>query len=260
MTESYRELLEYLGGAEHPFQTLTLQISFIVYLVLGQFVLLFLWRLLSGAARRFRAAPAPADTRRSGGIVFALYLLFGQVVLFLAWPFLVSAWLATDSIVLADILVVIHLALVLAVLLGLVLILVSFRTDWGWTRNFWLRITQLIVIEVVAGQAVVGLECPLATAERELRGGPGYLNEVDQASPVGRFCNEVLYIGPKNWPRWVYMAIYGTVGLLVLLTWSLVPPRLPWRRPIVPAGEPPGKQPSAVASAALTTPIRGGAS
>src|SRR5262249_1619913 len=124
---------------------------------------------------------------------FALFLLAGQAGLLYAWPPLVSAWLATDRIVLADAVVAFHLALGVGVLVALVLVVVRLPFGWRWTRSFWLRLAQLIVIEVVAGQAIVGIECPLKTAERELRGGGGTLNKVENASAIGAWSNRTLY-------------------------------------------------------------------
>lgn len=255
---AYRDLLYRLSDKTLPFHTLTLQICFLVYLVAAQFLLLFVWRRLS---------PANAPPSRWRDTAFGAYLLFAQAGLLLAWPYLANAWLAADPILLADVVVTFHLGLVLLVPLTLLLVVVGLPLGWKWTRNFWVRLLQLLVIEVVAGQAVVGIECPLTTLERVLRGGAGFLHELDDASAVGRFCNEVLYYDPPPQgmdesarlagnaigaasnvlPSLVilhqavehdaahrgihpfFIVVYVSVGLLVLLTWVLIPPRLPWR-------------------------------
>lgn len=256
MIQSYRDLLQHLDEADQPYHTLTLQYTFILYLVLGQLALLLLWRL---GARR-----GPVQGSRVRRAAFALYLLVGQVALLFAWPPLVSAWLSADRALLADIVVTFHLGLILLVLLGLVLILVGWPLGWRWTRNFWLRLAQLLVIEIVAGQAVVGIECPLKTAERELRGGAGKLHELEGASALGAWCNAMLYYPDPKYVEGMtiraanvvgsrsgnvlttvvvldcateapiegvglfFRNIYVAVGLVALLTWVLVPPRLPW--------------------------------
>jgi hypothetical protein len=130
-----------------------------------------------------------------------------------------------DPILKADVLVTVHLTFVLFVLVGQILIVAGGLLHWSWVRNFWFRLVHLLSILVVAGQAVFGIECPLTTWERELRGG--YLFDLEGASAIGRFCNETLYFRP-NPP--VFMAIYVSFALLVVLTWIFTPPRLPWRK------------------------------
>jgi hypothetical protein len=231
VTQPYERLLEQLTDNTQPFRTLTLQAGFIAYLVLGQFALLLVWQVLRGAAGLLLGRPWP----RLGGALFALYLLAGQVAVLLAWPPLVSAAMtARPGPLLADVVVTSHLALVVAALLLLVLIVVGWPLGWLWTRNFWLRLAQLLVIEVVAGQAVVAIECPLTTVERQLRGGAGYLHDLDNASAVGRFCNETLFfdrLDEEGQPRKAFVIAYVGFGLLVVLTWVFVPPWLPWRPP-----------------------------
>jgi hypothetical protein len=216
VNQPYRDLLDFLDENDRPFQTLTLQYSFILYLVLGQLLLLLIWRLAAGRGQE--------KSSWLRNVAFALFLLLGQVALLFAWPPLMSAWLSADRILLADVVVTFHVGLIVAVLLGLVLTLVGWPLGWRWTRNFWLRLAQLLVIEVVAGQAIVGIECPLKTAERELRGGYGQLHEVERSTAVGAFCNRYLYYDSEkiDFPK-----IYVAVGLLALLTWVLVPPEAP---------------------------------
>jgi hypothetical protein len=133
---------------------------------------------------------------------------------------------------LADVVVTVHLAFVVAVLLLLLLILVGWLAGWQWVRNFWFRLAHLAAILVVAGQPLLHIECPLTTLERHLRGGPGQLHELDDASAVGRFCNDVLYFEPGTEngqpPLWLLLC-YLSVALLIVATWVFVLPRLPWR-------------------------------
>lgn len=218
--EEYTELAERLTGGDLPFHTYTLQYTFVFYLLLGQLLVLLLWRMV------MRRRTGPASYR--GRVAFALYLLAAQVALFAAWPYLVGAWQLLPHTAAADLVAVLHLGLIVGVLLGLVLVAVGWPFGWSWTRNFWLRAAQVVVIEVVVGQAIVGIECPLQTVERQLRGGPGKLRQVEDASAIGRWCNDLLY-HPPNPP--VFLVMYVSVGLLVLLTWVLIPPRFPWREP-----------------------------
>jgi hypothetical protein len=143
-----------------------------------------------------------------------------------------------NRVLLADIVVTVHLAFVLSVLLAQVLIVVGYFARWQWVRNFWFRLVHLAAIFVVAGQPLIHIECPLTTLERHLRGG--YLHDLDDASAVGRFCNETLFFEPSDengQPRiWLLACYLGFAGLVVL-SWVFVLPRLPWRRQSKPVDE-----------------------
>ncbi len=215
--QPYEQLLEAFQESVEPTFVPLLQLLFIIYLLLGMGLLLGLWWFL--IPRQFSAA-------RWGKIGFALTLLLSQIGLLFLWPVLWNAWLRADPIARADVIVTLHLALVLGVLVTLLLVLLGGVLGWSWVRHFWFRVIQLLLIQIIAGQAVVGLECPLKTLERHLRGGPGYLHELDNAHPIGRFCNELLYY---ELPQQIFLVIYLVVALLMLSTWIFVPPRLPWQ-------------------------------
>jgi hypothetical protein len=68
-----------------------------------------------------------------------------------------------DDILLADILVTVHLAFMLFVVIAQMLIVAGWLLRWNWVRNFWFRMVHLLSIAVVAGQAGLRIECPLAT-------------------------------------------------------------------------------------------------
>ncbi|MFO0843431.1 MAG: DUF2784 family protein [Gemmataceae bacterium] len=218
MSRPYFDLLEQIQTAPQPTFKPVFQLLFLFYLILGQLAMLLAWWGLT---------PRSWSAGRAGKYLFAGYLLAGQAALLFAWPPLMGAWLSADAVTRADAVVVLHLGFVVAVLLSLVLVLVGWLAGWSWTRNFWFRVVQLIAVEVVAGQAVVGLDCPLTTLEQSLRGGYGFLHpEEGQSSALGKFCNDVLYL--RDVPLGAFPYIYGGVGLLVLLTWVLAPPRTPW--------------------------------
>lgn len=261
----------------------TTQLTFLLYLLLGQAVLLGLWTLVR---RR-----APVDAAAPGRLLqvgFAVYLLLGQIALFVGWDQLRDVWESAGTVAKADLVVTVHFGFVLFVLGLQVLILVGWSLRWTWTRNFWLRLLHLVCIEIVVGQAVVSLECPLTGAERDLRGslmpddprdtelgfsailagdlvgsrsenvlttlvlatgcttatppgkgggtpyiGWGYfyvaqLHYLEGASPVARFCHEKLFYPI---PERYYQYVVAPFGLLMLLTWIFVPPRMPGQRP-----------------------------
>jgi hypothetical protein len=242
VNEAYAELIEQLNSRDFH-RTTSVQLVFVLYLLLGQALALIGWRLMTLRSR--------GEPTWLGRLAFVSYLLLAQVVLFVAWPLLIGLWQMTDYVRLADLVVTVHLGLVIATLLLLALLPVGALRGWRWTRNFWLRLAQLLVIEIVAGQALVGLECPLTTLERNLRGGTDQLFNLEGASAVGRVCSGVLYFPVKiDAPRWSVTTGYATFGGLVLLAWLLLPPRLPWRNEPAATDAPgkpaePGPPPSA---------------
>jgi hypothetical protein len=212
----------------------TNQLVFLLYLFLGQVVLLGLWSL----RRRRAEAPAPGRFARFG---FAVYWLSGQVALFVGWTYLVEAWDATDVVTAADLVVTLHFGFVVFVIGLELFVLAGWPLGWAWTRNFWLRLLHLVCIEIVVGQAVVGLECPLTSVERDLRGSvrgdqPGdddlswrdfyraQLHHLEGSTPVARFCHHKLFYPI---PEATYPYVVAPFGLLLLLTWVFVPPRMP---------------------------------
>ena len=70
---------------------------------------------------------------------------------------------------LADAVLCSHVALMLFVVLGLPLIVVGNLRRWRWVNSPWLRFAHLATIAVVAGEAWLGIVCPLTTLEMWLR-------------------------------------------------------------------------------------------
>ncbi len=126
---------------------------------------------------------------------------------------------------LADFVVVVHLAYVLCVIVGLGLILAGVVLRWGWVRNFWFRIMHFLMIAIVVLQALAGVICPLTTLENWLRMRAGQAPQ--EGTFVGRLAHDLLFY---DGPPWVFAVCYCLFGLAVLVTLILAPPRWPWRR------------------------------
>lgn len=125
---------------------------------------------------------------------------------------------------LADLVVALHLAYVLTVIVGLVLILIGWLAKWRWIRHFWLRLIHLLMIAVVAFQAWIGVICPLTHLEnylRKLAGQSGY-----SGTFIGHLLESLLYYEA---PPWVFVFAYTLVAVLILSTLILVPPNWPRR-------------------------------
>jgi hypothetical protein len=157
---------------------------------------------------------------------------------------------------LADVMVTIHLAYMAYVVIGQLLIMVGWALRWGWIRNPWFRVSHLLMILVVAGEAFINFECPLTTWERQLREEAGQMDgtrehpsDIDDASFVARLFRKIMF-PDRYWYPYIHPGYY-TFALLVLLMILVAPPR--FRRPPAaapnvvpppPAGEPPTVSPS----------------
>ena len=116
----------------------------------------------------------------------------------------------------ADALLVLHFAIVLFIVGGLILTWAGVALGWGWIRNPWFRYLHLGAIAFVAIEALLGVACPLTVWEDMLRGG------VRAESFVGRWVERLLYYRA---PEWVFTAAYVAWTAATLVTLRLVPPR-----------------------------------
>jgi len=121
----------------------------------------------------------------------------------------------------ADLLLVLHFAIVVFIVGGLILTWTGGALGWGWVRNPWFRYLHLGAIAFVALEAIVGVACPLTVWEDLLRGGER------AESFVGRWVRYFLYYRA---PEWVFTAVYLAWTAATLVTLRLVPPRPRQRR------------------------------
>jgi glucan phosphoethanolaminetransferase (alkaline phosphatase superfamily) len=120
----------------------------------------------------------------------------------------------------ADVILVVHVAIVLFVVGMLPLILLGGRLGWDWVRRRWLRVLHLAAILVVAAQAWVGALCSLTVWEQDLRRHAGQV--AYDASFIEYWLSRLLYV-EAPWP--VFVAAYTLFALMVLAAWWWVPPR-----------------------------------
>lgn len=121
---------------------------------------------------------------------------------------------------LADFVLLLHLAVVLFVIGGLVVVIVGNLRRWSWVNRWWFRLAHLAAIGFVVVQAWLQQVCPLTTLEswlREQSGGFGY-----ETSFIEYWVGRVLYYEA---PGWVFTLAYTVFGLLVVATWWRFPPR-----------------------------------
>jgi hypothetical protein len=124
-----------------------------------------------------------------------------------------------DPRLLADVVLVLHFAIVLFIVGGLVLVIVGNLRGWGWVNARWFRFAHVAAIGFVVLQAWLGRVCPLTTLESSLRaraGGSGY-----GGSFTEHWVQQVLYYEA---PPWVFTLVYTGFGVLVAAAWWRFPP------------------------------------
>ena len=115
---------------------------------------------------------------------------------------------------LADAVLTLHVAVVLFVIGGLLVVVVGNLRNWHWVNALWFRLAHLAAIGFVVLQSWLGQICPLTTLEMWLRARAG-------ASTYGggfieHWMQRLLY---HDAPAWVFVLVYSLFGLLVVASW-----------------------------------------
>lgn len=119
----------------------------------------------------------------------------------------------------ADITLLLHVAFVVFVVLGLILILVGKTARWKWIRNRWFRIAHVLSIGLVVIQSWFGVICPLTSLEMRMRSLAG-----DATYPgafIAHWLDSFLYYQA---PAWAFAVCYSIFGVLVIGSWIWAPP------------------------------------
>jgi polyferredoxin len=133
----------------------------------------------------------------------------------------------SDSIpyrLLADLVLLLHVAVVLFVVAGLVLVVAGNVRGWRWVNAFWFRGLHLFAIGVVAAQAWLGIVCPLTTLEMWLRAQAGQATYGGDF--VGYWLQRLLFYDA---PAWLFTLVYTVFGLVTTAVWWRYPASLPRR-------------------------------
>lgn len=121
---------------------------------------------------------------------------------------------------LADAVLLMHFAVVLFVVGGLIFIVAGGLRGWRLAHSMWFRLTHLGAIAIVVLQAWLGAVCPLTALEMSLR---AQANEATYTTSfVEHWVQRMLYYEA---PLWVFTAVYTVFGLAVLAAWWRFPPR-----------------------------------
>lgn len=122
---------------------------------------------------------------------------------------------------LADAVLILHFAIVIFVVAGLVLILVGNLRGWRWVNGVGFRLLHLAAIGIVVAQAWLGATCPLTTLEMWLRAQAGSV--IYDGSFIAYWLGRLMFYQA---PEWVFPLVYSLFGLLVAATWWRFPPAI----------------------------------
>ena len=122
---------------------------------------------------------------------------------------------------LADAVLSLHVAIVVFVVGGLAFIVVGNLFAWDWVNALWLRVTHLLAIAIVVGEAWFGAVCPLTSLEMGLRAKARATTYA--GTFVEHWLQRILYYEA---PAWAFTLGYTLFGVIVVATWWYFPPRL----------------------------------
>jgi len=122
---------------------------------------------------------------------------------------------------LAEAVLVVHVAIILFNVFGLIVIPLGGWLGWRFVQIFWWRALHAGILGLVALQAVLGQACFLTDWQFALLREAGAA--VSHTPLIAGVVNRLIY-----WPLplWVFAVLYVAVALYVLALWWLVPPRL----------------------------------
>ena len=126
---------------------------------------------------------------------------------------------STVTLLVADVILLLHVLFVIFVVLGLLIIFVGNALAWSWVRNPWFRLMHLLAIAVVVAHSWLNIMCPLTVIEMDLRTRAG--DTAYSGSFVSHWLEVILYYQA---PPWVFVVCYTTFGAIVVAGWFWVRP------------------------------------
>lgn len=122
--------------------------------------------------------------------------------------------------VLADLTAIVHLAYILFVVVGQVLVLIGWFRGWEWTRLCAFRLLHIAAIGLVVIEVWGGLFCPLTLLENYFRALAG--QAVYSSSFISYWVGWLIYYDA---PVWVFTVLYSVFFAIVAVTYIVYPPR-----------------------------------
>ena len=126
---------------------------------------------------------------------------------------------------LADLVLITHLAFVAFVVLGFMLIWAGYFCGWTFVSNIAFRVAHLLAISLVLAESLFGIICPLTRWENQIRLRAG--ETAYQDSFVQHWVGRILFYECNEK---TFTVLYACFFVFVLLTFWIVPPRHDHRR------------------------------
>lgn len=120
---------------------------------------------------------------------------------------------------LADLVLLLHFAIVVFVVVGLAVIVIGNLAGQGWVNAWCFRVAHLGAIGIVVAEAWLGITCPLTTLEAWLRAQAGQAGMA--RGFIEHWVQRLLFYEA---PAWVFTTAYTIFGLLVVVVWWRYPP------------------------------------
>lgn len=164
----------------------------------------------------------------------------------------------------ADDIVIFHFFLVAGIILYQLILPIGLWFQARWARNFWIRVLHLSIMGYIGIEGAIGQECPLTVWERGLRIADmdettrnryyaWEYDPMDARPPLARFSHRALLYRLEEGAfqslhltnESFFHLIHILFGAIVLFSWILGPPELPWSRkkreaiPAKPTANPP---------------------
>lgn len=120
---------------------------------------------------------------------------------------------------LADAILIIHLAYACFVLFGFIAVLAGVFYGWSCIKNVRFRTIHLACTVLVPLETLLGMICPLTTLENfflRASGAQGY-----NRSFIGNLVSEILF---HDAPEWIFIIIYVVLAVAVILCYVFCPP------------------------------------
>jgi hypothetical protein len=136
-----------------------------------------------------------------------------------------SDLMAKDAV--ANIIAAVHIAYFLFIVVGCAGIAIGAAKGWKWIRNPWFRLSHLAAVYIVVFENVFNIQCPLNTAEWQLRCASQ--SAVEASSGFGRLLDTLLF---HTIPGFALNVMYWCFAALLLIALIFIPPRFSvrWQR------------------------------
>ncbi|GAB4512303.1 MAG: DUF2784 domain-containing protein [Sulfuricaulis sp.] len=114
---------------------------------------------------------------------------------------------------LADLVLAVHVAFILFVVGGQILILAGWALGWVWPRHWLFRLLHLLAIGFVVLETWLGIICPLTALENILRTASGMI--AYENGFIRYWLHQLIFYTA---PSWVFTSIYTVFAGFVALT------------------------------------------